>query len=311
MKILVLGMMLAALAGPALAQPPGAYEPARNALGRPDFTGTWSMNSLTRLERPGNVENLVLTEEQARTPPRPILPSDGVGTAESDPVDTFQSDWARLGDEIRSSWLIEPSDGRLPFSEDGAALLRAPGPPANDNPEGRSTYERCLAMPQGGPPMLNAAYNNNIAFVQTPDHVAIWQEANHEVRVIRLNTRQHGPVRQWFGDSIGWWEGDTLVVETTQFTPSQSRRLASTARLVMSPDAKVMERFTRISDSQIKYEFAVDDPAVFTQMWKGEIPLTLTPEPTFEYACHEGNYGLENILAGARYEEGRYADQSE
>lgn len=303
MRTFALGLLLAAIASSAIAQP--AYRPPRNGIGQPDFSGTLSMNSLTKLERPRNIPNLVMTPEQVAMPPPPILPNDAVGTADSDPLDTFQLGWAKLGDEYRSSWLTEPTDGRLPYKPEGEALMRRSGATANDNPEGRSTYERCLAMPQSGPPMFNAAYNNNIRFVQTRDHVVIWQEANHEVRIIRLNAREHSPVRQWFGDSIGRWEGDTLVVQTTAFTPSQNDRRASTTRLFMSSDAKVTERFTRISASQIKYEFAVDDPTVFSQVWKGELPLTFTPEPTFEYACHEGNYGLANILSGARYEQQR------
>jgi len=297
------GLALTLLATAANAQ--GAYHGPRNALGQPDFEGTWSLNSMTRLERPASVPNLVLTPEQLKIPPAQILPSDGVGTAESDPVDGFQAGWAKLGNEYRSSWIIDPSNGRLPYSEAGAKVAGTRG--GSDNPEGRSNYERCLTTPLAGPPMINSAYNNNIQFVQTRDTIAIGQESNHEVRIIHMDTRKHNEVPRWFGDSVGWWEGDTLVVETVGFTPSQGERRASTTRLVMSAKAKVIERFTRISPAQIKYEFTVDDPSMFTQVWKGEIPLTATTEPTFEYACHEGNYGLQNILAGARYEEANAA----
>jgi hypothetical protein len=300
----VTGLMIAALATAAQAAQP-AYHAPRNALGQPDLEGVWSMNSMTRLERPANIPNLVLTPEQLKVPPRQILPSDSVGTHESDPTDSFQAGWSKLGDEYRSSWIVEPADGRLPYSAGGNKLMAARS--GSDNPEARSNYERCLTTPLSGPPMINSAYNNNIHFVQTRDTLAMVQESNHEVRIIRLGTRTHSAVPQWFGDSVGWWEADTLVVETVGFTASQTDRRASTTRLVMSPDAKVLERFTRISPTQIKYEFTVDDPAVFTQVWKGELPLTVTTEPTFEYACHEGNYGLENILAGARYEEAQRA----
>ena len=302
MRVLA-GLMIAMLAGAAWAAPPPkpAYQGPHNVYGQPDFEGAWSMNSMTRLERPASIPNLVLTPEQLKIPPAQILPSDSVGTAESDPTDSFQAGWSKLGDEYRSSWIVEPGDGRLPYSEAGRKLMASRS--GSDNPEARSNYERCLTTPLSGPPMINSAYNNNIQFLQTRDTIAMLQESNHEVRIIRLDTRTHGPVRQWFGDSVGWWEGETLVVETVGFTPSQTDRRASTTRLVMSPNAKVTERFTRISKSQIKYEFTVDDPALFTQVWKGELPLTTTPEPTFEYACHEGNYGLTNILAGARYEE--------
>jgi hypothetical protein len=310
MRHLLTGAVLAAMTitGAVQAAPaPSHIKPAKpahhaaNYLGHPDFEGVWSLNSLTKLERPRNIPNLVMTPEQVKMPAPQILPNDAVGTADSDPLDSFRSTWSEMDGQYRSSWLTFPADGRLPYSDAGNKLYGKRG--TNDNPEGRSNYERCIYMPQGGPPMLNAAYNNNITIVQTRDAIAILQEANHEVRTIRLNTRTHGGVPQWFGDSVGWWEGQTLVVETVGFTPSQTDRRASTARLVMSPNAKVIERFTRLSDRQIKYEFSVDDPEVFTQVWKGEMPLTHTTEPTFEYACHEGNYGLANILSGARYEE--------
>ena len=178
-------------------------------------------------------------------------------------------------------------------------------PPSSDNPENRSIVERCLYMPQAGPPMLNGVYNNNFRFVQTRDTLAVYEEANHEARLIRLlapgAAHEHGPFQpgRWMGDSIGWFEGDTLVVETIGVAPAESDRRSSTARVVMSPAAKVTERFTRISKDQIRYRFTVEDPAMFTQAWRGEVPLTFTTEPTFEYACHEGNYGLEGILAEA------------
>jgi len=308
MRFLLIVAMLTALAGGASAQPaPARYRPPHNTLGQPDFAGVWSFNSMTRLERPVDIAALVLSEEDARRRrPAPLLPNDSVGTGETESYDAFGLDWARMGGEIRSSWLIEPANGRLPYRPDYDARSRVPS--NNDNPEGRSTYERCLMVPQGGPPMLNASYNNHLQFVQTRDHVVIGLEANHEVRIIRLTgAAQPASPPQWMGDSVGRYEGDTLVVETTRFSPSHSDRRAASGRVYMSPAARVTERFTRISASQIRYEFRVEDPTVFTQTWRGEIPLTFTAEPTFEYACHEGNYGLANILSGARFEEGRAA----
>ncbi len=306
MRTILIGVMFVALATGAGAKPapaPAGYHPARNAYGQPDFNGEWSLNSLTRLERPAGVPNLVMSEDEAKAHvPPSILPNDSVGTADTEAYDSFNLGWARLGGEIRSSWLTVPANGRLPYRPEAEAKLRVPS--NNDNPEGRSTYERCLALPQGGPPMLNAAYNNNVQILQTKDHVVLQLEGNHEVRIVRLTSRHHPPgVSQWMGDSVGWYEGETLVVETTGFTPSQSDRRSAMTRVYMSPAARVTERFTRISARQIRYDFTVDDPATFTQVWQGQIPLTWTTEPTFEYACHEGNYGLENILSGARYEE--------
>jgi hypothetical protein len=306
--LLIALMATAAHAAPQAAAP--AYHGPNNYLGQPDFSGTWSMNSMTKLERPKGISNLVLTPEQLKVPPAGILPNDSVGTADSDPVDTFQAGWAKLGAEYRSSWIIEPTDGHLPWSEQGLKLQRRGVGAANDNPENHSNYERCLSAPLSGPPMINSAYNNNIQFVQTKDTIAINQEAMHDVRIIHMDTRKHGAVPLWFGDSVGWWDGDTLVVETVGFLPSQVDRRASTTRLLMSPDAKVIERFTRISKTQIKYEFTVDDPAYFSQTWKGELPLTATTDRMYEYACHEGNYGLTNMLAGARYEETQAASKT-
>jgi hypothetical protein len=314
MRPMLIGAVLAALAisGGVHAAPakpaPATYHAAHNAYGQPDFEGVWSFNSLTRLERPADIPTLVMSEDEAkRRIPAGILPNDAVGTAATEAYDSFNLGWARLGGEVRSSWLVEPADGRLPYRPEGAVKLRAPS--SNDNPEGRSVYERCLYLPQGGPPMLNAAYNNNLQFLQTRDNIAIQLEANHEVRIIRLASRAHAPaaMTQWLGDSVGWFEGQTLVVETVGFAPNQSDRRSAMTRVYMSPAAKVTERFTRISAGQIRYEFVVDDPSVFTQAWRGEVPLSFTTEPTFEYACHEGNYGLANILSGAREEEKRAA----
>jgi hypothetical protein len=303
----------AMLAAPsAWAAKPAVFHVAHNVYGQPDLEGEWSNNSMTRLERPSGVTKLVLSEAEAKSSvPPDILPhNDSVGTGDTEGLDSFNLDWARLGGEIRSSWLIDPANGRLPYRPEVEARLRVRGPAA-DNPENRSIVERCLYMPQSGPPMLNGVYNNNFRFLQTRDTVAIFQEANHEARLIRIAAKgaphEHTPAAatRWMGDAVGWYEGDTLVVETVNVTPSQSDRRSSTVRVVMSPQAKVTERFTRISAHQVRYEFVVDDPANFTQAWRGELPFTATTEAMFEYACHEGNYGLEGILAGAREEEKR------
>jgi hypothetical protein len=128
-------------------------------------------------------------------------------------------------------------------------------------------------------------------------------EMNHEARIIPLGVRAHGVVPRWMGDSVGWWDGDTLVIETTNITPKQGHRTSPAGKLYLSPEAVVTERLTRVSKSQILYSYTVVDPANYTQAWRGEMPLTATRGPIFEYACHEGNYSLPNILAGARLEE--------
>jgi len=153
--------------------------------------------------------------------------------------------------------------------------------------------------------MMNVLYNNTYQIQQDGDHVAILVEMDHDVRVIRLNAKEHLPasIRPWMGDSIGHWEGDTLVVETTNFNPGESLRPGIPTVVYLSPDAKVTERFTRISASQILYQFQVDDPAVYTRTWRGEMPFNISRGPLYEYACHEGNYALPGILAGARHAE--------
>jgi len=147
-------------------------------------------------------------------------------------------------------------------------------------------------------------YNNHYQFVQTKDAVVIVVEMNHDARIIRLNSK-HLPnhIRPWLGDSIGWWEGDTLVVETTNFNPGESLRLNFNQSFYISPNGKVTERFTRISKTEIFYEFAVDDPETYTQTWRAEMIMNAAEGKLYEYACHEGNYALPGILAGARKEE--------
>jgi len=152
--------------------------------------------------------------------------------------------------------------------------------------------------------MLPVLYNNNYQIVQSPGHVLILVEMNHDARIVRIDG-EHLPdhVRPWLGDSIGWWEGDTLVVETTNFHPDQEFRPAILHTLYLPFDAKVTERFTRVADDVILYEFEVEHPTHYTQSWRAQIPLNAAAGPIFEYACHEGNYALPSILAGARAEE--------
>jgi hypothetical protein len=179
-----------------------------------------------------------------------------------------------------------------------------------DNPETRSLGERCIVGygSTGGPPMLNVLYNNNYQIVQSPGYVVIMVEMNHDARVIRLGGA-HLPatLRPWMGDSVGHWEGDTLVVETTNLNPGEQFTADVRHRLYLASDSKVTERFTRIAGDQILYEFKVEEPKAYTQSWRGEIPMHATKGPIYEYACHEGNYALPDILAGARQQEAEAA----
>ena len=175
-----------------------------------------------------------------------------------------------------------------------------------DNPEERSLGERCIVGfgSSGGPPMLNVLYNNHYQIVQSPGYVMIMVEMNHDARIIRLDA-SHNPenMKPWLGDSVGWWEGDTLVVKTINHHPQQKFRAAIRHQILMMEDAEVTERFTRTSETEILYEFEVNDKKAYRDTWKGEMPLRSTNNKIYEYACHEGNYAMANILAGARAEE--------
>ncbi|MDP3300239.1 MAG: hypothetical protein Q8M38_09110 [Phenylobacterium sp.] len=212
---------------------------------------------------------------------------------------------ARIDGQRRTSWIVEPSDGRLPFTDAGRAIGKAINTESYDGPEGRPLTERCLigiGSPEG-PPMMNTGFNAHYQILQTPDHVSILVEMNHDVRIIRLGDRTHPPgsFQSWMGDSVGWWEGDTLVVETTNFT-STSYVGSLGGGFARSRQARLVERFTRTAADQMLYEFSVIDPVIFTGPWRAEMPWRTAKGPIYEYACHEGNYSLPNALSGARVE---------
>jgi hypothetical protein len=233
-------------------------------------------------------------------------------------VGGYNQFWLDPGEKVitidgvaRSSIVIDPPDGRVPALTAGAKQRAAAQAQAAkqfrefDHPEVRPLADRCLLSfgSNAGPPMLpNYFYNNNYQIVQTKDQILILVEMVHDVRVVRMNATTHPPaqLRPWMGDSIGRWEGDTLVVETTNFHPLQSFRGAS-------EKLKVTERFTRVDAETILYRFTIDDPDTWSRPWSGEVPFRRSDEPIYEYACHEGNYALSNILSGARAQE-READ---
>jgi hypothetical protein len=309
------------LAGTAGAQ---AYKTPRNGFGQPDLSGTWTNASITQLERPAQFKSLVITPAEAQkleqgyaqavsADAKPSDPKAGAPSAGTDPggYNTFWIDpGTKIGSirgQLRSSWLIEPADGKLPYSAEGRRLFLAEVRKisgAADDPEYRQVAERCLLGfgSTAGPPMLNVLYNNTYQIQQDRDHVVILVEMDHDARIIRLGDRTHPPanIRPWMGDSFGWWEGDTLVVETTNFNQGEVLRPGIPTTIFVSKDAKVTERFTRVSAAQILYEFKVEDPTAYTETWRGEMPLNTTKGPVYEYACHEGNYALPSILRGAR-----------
>ena len=216
---------------------------------------------------------------------------------------------ARVDGQFRSSLIVHPADGQIPYRWSaywGLAKSFSQLALRYDGPELRPLGERCIVGfgSTGGPPMLPVLYNNNYQLVQNADTVLILVEMNHDVRTVRLNGR-HPPahVKKWLGDSIGWWEGDTLVIETTNFHPGQSTRVGIRNQIFSSDKLTVTERLTRVAQGRIKSEFSMQDPDVYSEVWRSEIPMRKTSGPIYEYACHEGNYAMPGILAGARLAE--------
>jgi hypothetical protein len=306
-----IALAILAAASAAAAQ---SYRAPRAADGHPDLGGLWTSVSLTELERPAWAPALKLTDAEARAfearrQKEFANVEDGVGGRSSEIGfwPETAAHLARIDGQARSSWIVDPADGRLPYSPRGLAAIE--GMPAvvtnSANPETRNASERCLlaGFAGSGPPMLNGPYASLYQFVQTRDAVAIHLESVHDVRIVRLNTRAHLPanVRPWLGDSIGHWEGETLVVETTNFNPGDAFKMPM--GIYISPGAKVTERFTRASPTQLRYDFAVEDPQAFSKTWRAEMVFAATKGPIYEYACHEGNYSLPGILAGARRDE--------
>ncbi len=283
----------------------------RTADGQPDLQGIWTNATITPMERPADLAGKqFFTEQEVAAYEKKVLENTNKdrrdGGAEADVGRAYNDAWWDIGTKIvstrRTSIVIDPPDGKIPpltpaaQARVAARLAAARRPPAG--PEDRGLPERCILWPTAGPPMLPSAYNNNYQILQTPGQVTILIEMIHDVRVIPLDGRPHvSPnIRLWLGDPRGHWEGSTLVVDSTNFTNKNPFR-GSDRNLHLT------ERFTRVSPDTILYQFTVDDPTAFTKSWTGEVPLHRTPGPMYEYACHEGNYSMLNMLAGARAEE--------
>jgi hypothetical protein len=295
-RIFALGLAAAAmLAGPTAARPHRA----------PDFNGLWSTASLTDLERPDDFKTLAITEAEAakfEKTHRGKVPDIG---DKDNPVGGPESEWwetdvglARIRGQIRSSWIVAPADGKRPFTAAAKAhrmALRAAQKLPPSDPEVRDVDERCFGVGAGAP-LANGGQNDNLQFVQTPDVLAIYAEWMHDTRIVRIGGGAHPPpgVRVAGGDSIGHWEGDTLVIETTNFTPAEVLMPNDPAA-----DMRVVERLTRISPTELGYVYRVTSPR-FLQTWQAEMVLRATRGPIYEYACHEGNYALPDMLMGAR-----------
>jgi hypothetical protein len=298
------------------------WQPERLPWGDPDLQGTWTNATVTLLERPDELPNLVLTEQEARQVETGVeefkeavdeLPEGDLPAGED--VGGYNSFWidpgnrvARVNGEPRGSLITSPDDGQIPYSLWGRArfywaLFQSQ---RRNNPETQLLGERCMVGfgSSGGPPMLPVLYNNYYQIVQSPGHVMILVEMNHNARIIRIGGQPLPPeIRPWLGDSIGHWEGNTLVVRTTQFHPQQNLRAAIRHQLYLTQDSVVTERFTRLGEKEILYRFTVEDDDIYREPWMGEVPMIGTDQKIYEYACHEGNYSLPGILAGAREED--------
>ena len=288
------------------------WAPPRTPDGQPDIEGIWTSATLTPLERPADLAGKpTLTEKEAAEYEKNLLVQSNRdrrdGSADADLGRAYNEFWYDRGNKVvgtrRTSLIIDPPDGLVPAltpeaqKRQEAARERA-RLHAFDGPEDRPLAERCLSWATAGPPMLPSAYNNNYHIVQTPGYVTILSEMIHDVRVIPLDGRPHlgGNIRQWMGDARGHWEGNTLVVDTTDFNGKAAFR-GSGQKL------HLVERFTPVGRDTMLYEFTVDDPTTFTKPWTAQVPMTKTEGPIYEYACQEGNYALRGVLAGARAEE--------
>ena len=289
----------------------------RTPDGKPDLQGVWTNATITPMERPkdlagkatltdaeatayekANNEELLKQDGQSDGPLIAAAGSSGTGGYNVLFVDRG-TELARVDGVKRTSLIVDPADGRVPpmtaeARERIGAAMR--GFNNYDSVKARPLSERCIIGfgSTSGPPMLPVLYNNNYQIVQTPDYVMILVEMVHDARIIRINGTHAPPnVRQWFGDSIGHWEGDTLVVDTTNFSDMTRFRGSS-------ENLHVVERFSRVGPNDILYRVKIDDPTTFTKAWTMEYPFVATKGPVYEYACHEGNYAMTDILGGAR-----------
>lgn len=290
------------------------WTPPRTPDGQPDLEGIWTSATLTPLERPADLAGKpTLTEKEAADYEKRVLQQGNRdrrdGNPETDVGGAYNQFWFDRGNKVvgtrRTSLIVDPPDGLIPpLTPEAQKRMEANREHARlhafDGPEDRPLAERCLSWATAGPPMLPSAYNNNYHIVQTPGYVTILSEMIHDVRIIPLDGRPHlgESVRQWMGDSRGHWEGNRLVVDTTDFNGKAAFRGAG-------QKMHLVERFTRVDPGTLLYEFTVDDPTTFTKSWTAQVPMTKTEDPIYEYACQEGNYALRGVLAGARAEEKR------
>jgi hypothetical protein len=290
-----------------------SYRAPRTPDGQPDLQGFWSNATYTPLERPDNVTKAFYTPEEAAAAEKRAAAAESAQTAPGTVADVHY-DFTQFGldrsqaaraSNLRTSLIVDPPNGKLPpVTAEGKKLLAARAEAAKllggrwDSAQSNQLDDRCIIMAGAGPPMMDAAYNSNYHIVQAPGYVMILTEMIHDARIIPLDGRPQPSesVRQWMGVSRGRWDGDTLVIETTNFNGKNPLRGSS-------EHMRVTERLRRVADDVIEYKFTVDDPKMWSSAWSAEAVMKKTVGPIFEHACHEGNYGLYNTLVGARLEE--------
>ncbi|HEV8394780.1 MAG TPA: hypothetical protein VGQ37_10930 [Vicinamibacterales bacterium] len=317
LSIAVALCLLTTAAVPAAAQDAKKFSPPHTPWGEPDLQGTYSNRTITPFERPANVNGreFFTKEEVAGLESRAQQQSGDQNRSKGTDADVaraYNDFWWDRGTKVtspRTSLVVEPADGKVPPQTDAAKAraadegkrpaFRGAGATGRgtDTWLDRSTFERCITRGMPGA-MSPTAYNNNYRFTQGPGFVAIQIEMLGGTRVIPTDGRTHirSSIRQWMGDSVGRWEGDTLVVDTSNFTDKVLYRGAA-------ENLHLVERFTRVGPGEIDYRVTIEDPTTFSKPWTLAIPFINTGEDMFEYACHEGNYGMEGILSGARAEE--------
>jgi hypothetical protein len=305
----LIGLVTIVTASPLIGQ--SKWSPPRTSDGQPDLQGIWNFSTITPLERPAEFAGKeFLTDAEAADYEQLVMQRSNRDTRDKSPEadvnGAYNEVWfdrgvhaARVNGKTRTSLVVDPPDGRLPAltpTAQARATARAEERrqhPA-DGPEDRSLGERCLVF-NGGPPILSGPYNNYVQLFQTRDHVVIFNEMIHDARVVPLDGRPHVPpaIRGWHGDSRGHWDGNTLVVETTNFTDKTNVRGSS-------DQMRLVERFTRADAKTLLYEFTVDDSSSFTKPWTAILPMAKSEDQIYEYACHEANYAMAGILRGAR-----------
>ena len=288
------------------------WTPPRTAWGVPDLRGVWDFRTITPLERPRQLaakdtfdsadEADAFRKQELSRRNKDRRASDGI-SAEQDVRNAYNQFWWDFGDQLledgRTSLIVDPRDGRIPAltasAQERYGAIRAARARAPHGPEDRGVAERCILGFNAGPPYTPSAYNNNVHIFQTPGYAVLLIEMVNDARIVPLDGREHLPehIRQWRGDARGRWEGDTLVVESTNFTDKTSYRGSGR-------NMRLVERFTRVAPERVLYEYTIEDPESFQGSWTAAIPMKRTDQPMFEYACHEGNYSMFTMLEGAR-----------